>query len=89
MEGPDERLQVLSIPAVVGMQQIFCSGCDNAANSCVLIRGPNVPKKGHQELFLLRAAPPLLFLPHQHTDGPMLPSIIQRVVMPADPRLHP
>lgn len=47
------------------------------------------PKKGHQELFLLRSVPPLLFLPRHHTDGPMLPSIIQRVVMPADPRLHP
>lgn len=30
-----------------------------------------------------------LLLRHHHTDGPKLPSIIQRTTMPVHPRLHP
>lgn len=39
-------------------------------------------------LFLL-SVPPSLLLPHHHTDGPKLPSIIQCTAMPVHPRLHP
>ena len=68
---------------------VFFSTC---LHRCKIRQKLKMQQKEKKELIFgsfFVCSPPSPLLPHHHTDGPKLPSIIQCTAMPVHPRLHP